>query len=321
MPSVNIEELLKQLELMARIRYFEEEVLARHTAGDIVGSVHLCNGQEAIYVGSVQALNLPVDKVFSTYRGHGWAIACGVPIERLFAELMGRESGINGGRGGSAYFTAPWYGFMGENSIVGAHAPIATGAALAAAFDGSDRVVLCALGEGAMNQGSVHEALNFASIRSAPVIFLVENNGYSELTPTSEMVRIDRLYRRGSGYGISAVRIDGNNPDTMRKTIAAAAEQARAGGGPALVEATTQRIVGHYIGDAQQYRPAGEVDNALADEPIARALEALGACGVLSDELDRLLAQVREDVSNAAVAAASDSPADPSSVMEHLYAI
>jgi len=153
------------------------------------------------------------------------------------------------------------------------------------------------------------------------VIFLVENNGYSELTPISSMVRIDRLYRRGSGYGISAVRVDGNNPDAMRKTIAAAAEQARAGGGPALVEATTQRIVGHYIGDAQQYRPAGEIDQALKDEPIARMLEALGAHGVPSHELDRLLGQVREDVSNAAIAAANDALADPSSVLEHLYAV
>ncbi|GAA0897536.1 thiamine pyrophosphate-dependent dehydrogenase E1 component subunit alpha [Pseudonocardia zijingensis] len=313
-------ELADHLRVMHRIRFTEEAITALRAAGDVVGSVHLCNGQEAVYAGAVAALDLSVDAVFPTYRGHGWALACGVAPRAVLAELLGRAGGISGGRGGSAYFTAPDHGMFGENSIVGAGAPIACGAALAAAYDGSGRVALAAFGEGAMNQGAVHEALNLAAARSLPVLFLVENNGYSELTPTDTMVRNDQLFRRAAGYGMPGARVDGNDPVAVADAVGRAAERARAGRGPVLLEAMTQRIVGHYIGDAQQYRPAGELDAALAAEPIRRAEEALRAGGVAEAELDALRAAVRAEIDTAVAEALAEPLADPTTVLEHLYA-
>jgi TPP-dependent pyruvate/acetoin dehydrogenase alpha subunit len=308
------------LRAMARIRFFEERVAELHATRQIVGSVHLCIGQEAIYAGAARALTLPRDKVFATYRGHGWALACGVPMAVLFAELMGRQAGVNGGRGGSAYLTAPAVGFMGENSIVGAGAPIATGAALAAAFDGSGRVVVAAFGEGAMNQGAVHEALNFASITRSPVIFLIENNRYSELTPTADMVRVDRLYKRASAYGIKGVCIDGNDPVAVQKTVAHAVTQARAGDGPMVIEAMTQRLTGHYIGDAQLYRPAGELDLARSADPLERLRADMAEAGCSHADISALLAGVRQEVAQAADEADLAPASDPATVLEDLYA-
>lgn len=312
--------LLAALETMHRIRITEETITELRSRGDIVGSVHLCNGQEAIYAGAVRALDLARDAVFPTYRGHGWAISCGVPAEAVIAELLGRSTGISGGRGGSAYFTAPEYGMYGENSIVGAGAPIACGAALAGRFDGSGRVALAAFGEGAMNQGAVHEAMNFAAAMRLPVIFLVENNTYSELTPTASVVRSDQFYRRANAYGMAGERIDGNDPDAVYRAVAAAVEQCRSGAGPVLIEAMTQRLVGHYIGDAQQYRPAGEVEAALAVEPVVRAERVARAAGLDADTLERLRLRVATEVEHAAAAALAAPLTDPATVLEHVYA-
>lgn len=312
--------LLDVLEVMHRIRETEETITRLRLSEDIVGSVHLCNGQEAIYAGAVRALELSRDAVFPTYRGHGWAIACGVPPEAVLAELLGRESGISGGRGGSAYFTAPAYGMYGENSIVGAGAPIACGAALAGRFDGSGRVALASFGEGAMNQGAVHEAMNFAAAMTLPVVFLVENNTYSELTPTRDVVRNDQFFRRASAYGMAGVRFDGNDPDAVRDAVADAVERCRNGAGPVLLEAMTQRIVGHYIGDVQHYRPAGELDAAIAAEPIARAERMARAAGVGDAELAALRQRVVDEVDRAAQAALAAPLADPATVEEHVYA-
>jgi pyruvate dehydrogenase E1 component alpha subunit len=312
--------LRRHLSTMWRIRIFEEEVSRLHSEGTIVGSVHLCNGQEAIYVGACAALNLEVDGVFPTYRGHGWTISAGAPLERVFGELLGREYGLNGGRGGSAYHSAPDHGMYGENSIVGAGAPIATGAALASLFDGSNRVALASFGEGAMNQGAVHEAMNFAAAKALPVIFLIENNRYSELTPTKMVVKNDAFYRRGSAYGIPGVRIDGNDVLAVEATIAEAASRARAGSGPVLVEATTERLVGHYIGDAQVYREAGELERAQSKEPIVNAASRLAEAGVPDAELHQLENEARAAVSRALSEALGWPLADPASVLEHLYA-
>ncbi len=312
--------LLFLYEQMCTIRCFEERVLQLRVAGDVVGSVHLCNGQEAIAVGTCAVLDLPRDLVFPTYRGHGWTLACGVPPEPLFAELLGRATGLNGGRGGSAYCSAPDHGMYGENSIVGAGAAIATGAALAAAFDGSGRVTVAVFGDGAMNQGSVHEAMNFASVRRAPVVFLVENNRYSELTPIKAMVRLESLYRRASAYGMSGVRVDGNDVAAVMATMRAVVEKARSGEGPVLVEAMTERLVGHYIGDAELYREPGELDRARENEPLRRSRRQLEATGVSTSEIDALEERVRSSVLEASLRALAAPLADPSTVEEHLYA-
>lgn len=314
------EELARHLATMLRIRFFEEEIRRLRAEGAVVGSVHLCNGQEAIYVGACAALDLPRDVVFPTYRGHGWAIACGASLDAMFGELLGRTSGLNGGRGGSAYLSDPEHGMYGENSIVGGGVPIATGAALASTFDGSGRVAVAAFGDGAVNQGSVHEAMNFASIRRLPVLFLIENNRYSELTPTAAMLASDRLFKRSSAYGIPGVRIDGNDVVAVRDTVAEAARRARAGEGPVVIEAMTERIVGHYIGDAETYREPGEMDRLLEQEPVVRLSRALEAAGMSTGELDALREQTRAEVAAASARALEVPLADPTTVMEHLYA-
>jgi len=304
---------------MLRIRLFEERVRELRLAGDITGSVHLCIGQEAGPVGACSVL-AGQDALFATYRGHGWAIARGVPLEPLFAELLGRESGVCGGRGGSAYFTAPQYGFHGENSIVGAGAPIAVGAALAGRYDGSDRVAVTVFGDGAMNQGSVHEAMNFAAAFSLPVVFVCENNTWSELTPIAEMVGEPELWKRAAGYGMRGLRIDGNDPAEVRRHVGDAVASTRGGAGPVLLELMTERLVGHYIGDVEQYRRPGEVEEAKTREPLVRIRQALLDAGAGADELADLESRVVREVDAAATNALAAPVADVTTVRDHVYA-
>jgi pyruvate dehydrogenase E1 component alpha subunit len=237
----------------------------------------------------------------------------------MFAELLGRATGVNGGRGGSAYLSAPEWGFFGENSIVGGGAPHAVGAALAGRCDGTDRLAMAVFGDGAMNQGAVHEAMNFAAMASLPVLFLCENNRYSELTPIRDMVRNERLTDRATALGIPAVRIDGNDPGEVRHTVADLAEAAHEGGGPAFIELITQRLVGHYVGDVQQYRDREELEADKRNEPIARAVRELTEAGLPAADISGLEASVRDEVEHAAAAALADPVSDVSAVREHVY--
>ena len=312
------EQLVADLRAMWRIRMFEEKATALSGSGDIRGSVHLCTGQEAGPVGACDALAAG-DALFATYRGHGWAIARGTPLRPMFAELLGRATGVNGGRGGSAHLSAPDYGFFGENSIVGGGAAHAVGAALAGRYDGTDRLAIVVFGDGAMNQGAVHEAMNFAAMAALPALFLCENNQWSELTPTREMVRNTRLTDRATALGIPAVRIDGNDPAVIRETVADLAEAAREGGGPAFIELMTQRLAGHYIGDVQQYRSRDDLDEAQRNEPIGRAVRELTEDGVPEADLSAVEASVRDEIEQAAAAALADPAADTDRVREHVY--
>lgn len=313
------QQLERHLAMMWRIRLLEERVRELRLNDEIAGSVHLYIGQEAIAAGACAALR-PGDPVFATYRGHGWALARGVPAGPLLAELMGRETGVNGGRGGSAYFTAPRWDFYGENSIVGGGGPIAAGAALAARREGAGRVVICAFGDGALNQGALHEALNFAAVYALPVVYVCENNKYSELTPIADMVRVPELWRRAEAYGMPGQRVDGNDPLAVTDAVAAAVQRGRQGLGPSLIEAMTERLVGHYIGDAEQYRPAGEVDAAAGREPIKRAARELTALGVRADVLEAAEREARAEIDQATEQARSAPLADTSGVREHVYA-
>jgi TPP-dependent pyruvate/acetoin dehydrogenase alpha subunit len=316
MSGPDVAQQLADLRAMWLIRAFEEKVRELRLADQIVGSVHLCIGQEAGPVGTCTELR-PTDALFATYRGHGWALARGVPVEAMFAELLGRATGLNGGRGGSAYFTAPEYGFHGENSIVGAGAPIAVGAALAGRIQGDDRVSVVVFGDGAMNQGSVHEAMNMAAAFRLPVLFVCENNGYSELTPIAAMVGEPELWRRAAAYGFAGHRVDGNDPAAVRAAVADAAGRARGGQGPTLLELMTQRLVGHYIGDAEQYRPPGEVEQARRTEPIVRLSAAID---VPATGLDEIRTQAYAEIAAAADSALAAPLAEASTAREHLYA-
>lgn len=311
--------LLADLHQMWRIRLLEEKIRELRASNDIVGSVHLSIGQEAGPVGACSVLG-PDDALFATYRGHNWAVARGVPVEGILAELLGRATGVNAGRGGSAYFSDFAHGFHGENSIVGAGAPLAVGAALAGKHDGTNRIALTVFGDGAMNQGAVHEAMNFAAAFDLPVLFICENNGWSELTPIDEMVRNSVLAERARAYGMLGERIDGNDPAVVRERVADAIEAAREGGGPALLELMTQRLVGHYIGDPEQYRRPGELEAAAEVEPIAAAKRRLAAGGTSAAEIERAEKGARDEIEAAATAALNAPLADVSTVKEHLYA-
>lgn len=315
----DIQKALAGLSMMYQIRFLEEKITELRKQQIIQGSVHLCIGQESIYTGALQALT-DKDQVFSTYRGHGWALACGVPASAIFAELLGRETGVNKGRGGSAYFTAADWGFYGENSIVGAGAPIACGAALTNKLRKNGAVALTAFGDGAMNQGAIHEAMNFAAYLDLPVIFVCENNVYSELTPIADMTRNDHLYERAQAYGIPGVRIDGNNLEEVRTTVQQFAQAAREGSGPALIEMMTHRLVGHYYGDMQSYRPKGELTEVKKHEPILRLRQQLVAHGIETAQLDALEAQAAQLIADQAAIALEAPLADTHSVLEHLYA-
>lgn len=312
------QELLDAYTAMLRIRVVEETVLAMRLAGTIVGSVHLEMGQEAIPIGVV-GVRAPGDAVFATYRGHGWALACGLSVQSLLAELAARSGGPNDGRGGSAYLSDPEHGFFGENSIVGGGVPIAVGAALAGRFDGSGRAAITVFGDGATNQGSVHESMNLASAMRLPVLFVCENNGLSELTRINDMVGQPELYRRAAGYGMAGLRVDGNDPFAVREAAAAALERARGGGGPTFLEVMTHRITGHYIGDMEQYRLPGELDAALADEPLARIRRQFADAGLDEAAIAAIEAPVRDEVAQARTTVEALPLVDTSNVREHLY--
>ncbi|WP_203432706.1 thiamine pyrophosphate-dependent dehydrogenase E1 component subunit alpha [Jiangella asiatica] len=311
--------MLRDLRDVWRIRLLEEKVRDLRLGGDIVGSVHLCIGQEAGPVGACSVLE-PADALFATYRGHGWALARGVPAAAILAELLGRATGVNGGRGGSAHFTAPEYGFHGENSIVGAGAPLALGAALAGRFDGTGRVALCVFGDGAMNQGAVHESMNFAAAFDLPVVFVCENNEYSELTPIRDMVRNDVLADRARAYGMLGERIDGNDPAVVRDRVGDAVQSAREGGGPVLLELMTARLVGHYIGDAEQYRQPGELERLAENEPVTRLQAALRAAAVPESDIAAAHDDAAHEIEAAAREAAAAPLADAEAVRRHVHA-
>lgn len=270
---------------IAFIRAFEAKVLElSYTSPPVVaGSTHLCAGQEAVPLGAIAALRED-DQIVSTYRGHGWALACGLDPEAVMAEICHRATGLNGGRAGSAYFMAPGTRFIGENSIVGAGTTIACGIALANLSAGNGRVVAVSIGDGAMNQGAVHEAMAFAAAKTLPVIFVIENNGWSELTATSEMFRIDRLAQRATAYGIPGATISGIDPMAVRDSFALAADRCRNGEGPVLIECRAPRLWGHYNRDVEHYRSKEDRQKAEAQDPLIVFGQRLIASGFLSEE-------------------------------------
>jgi 2-oxoisovalerate dehydrogenase E1 component len=307
------------LRRMTTIRRFEERSLELASEGLIQGSIHLCLGQEAIPVGALAALE-PRDRVLCTYRGHGWALAAGVPLEPLLAELCQRADGLNGGRGGSPHLFAPEWGLLGENSIVGAGVPVGAGVALAAQVRGEERVVLTSIGDGAMNQGSVHEGLVFAAARRLPLIVLVENNGWAEMTPSGSLLRIEQLVERAAAYGIEGQRIDGSDPLAVQEAVTVAAATARGGEGPVLLEVSTLRLGGHYNRDIEHYRP--KADRRAAEEGDALTLlrTSLLEAGELSAaELEELEREAAAAVDAVTVAVRAMPEPEPATAREHLY--
>ena len=304
--------------LMLTIRRFEERCTALSLEGVFPGSVHTCDGQEAIPVGVRSALS-DQDRLLPTYRGHGWAIAAGVPLLGLLAEIAHREGGINGGRAGSPYLTAPDYGLLGENSIVGAGVPIGAGVALAAKLQGTGRIAVVSIGDGAMSQGSVHEGMAFAAAFDLPMIIVVEDNGWSELTETSSLLRIPDFTVRAAGYGISAMRVDGTDPFAVRDATLQAIDQIRMGRGPVLLDCQVARLRGHYNRDIEHYRPAEDKARAAEQDPLVLLGRRLIDGGTPQAQLDAIEAEVVELIDGLTAEVLQMAPPDPSGAFGHVY--
>jgi pyruvate dehydrogenase E1 component alpha subunit len=298
--------------IMVRIRFFEEKVQELFMAGLIQGSTHLCQGQEAVSVGAISAMR-PGDVQTNTYRGHGEALALGMPPETAFAELMGRATGGSGGVGGSMHLIDFSRGNIGANAIVGAGLPIAVGAAVGFQIQGRANVALTFFGDGATNIGTFHEALNMAAVWRAPVIFIIVNNLYAEYTPLRATTPIDDLAQRAEPYGIPGVIVDGQDVGAVYAATLAAAERARRGDGPTLLEMKTYRYRGHSRSDPAKYRPAGELEAWKARDPIDILGLALDAERLLPSEEQ---AVIREEIQVDLDAAADRAAAAPYLTLE-----
>jgi TPP-dependent pyruvate/acetoin dehydrogenase alpha subunit len=299
-----------QLELlgtMLRIRRFEELVQSLFLKGEVHGTTHLYSGQEAVAVGVSSVLG-EHDRVAGTYRGHGHALALGVGIQELLDEMLGRATGVNGGRAGSMNVTSMRHGFMGSYGIVGASIAAAAGAALAIRRHGG--VAVAYFGDGATNQAYFFETLNFAHVLRLPAIFVCENNVYMEYTRTSE-VSGGSILGRAESLGVPAEAVDGMQVWDVREAAGRAAARARAGEGPTLIEARTYRFVGHSRSDPARYRPEGELDAWRERDPLLLSRRRLEQEGIPPRELDALEAEVAAELAAAEAAGLAAPWPDP----------
>src|SRR5579862_3291691 len=249
----------------------------------VKGTSHLSLGQEAVATGFAAAMRQG-DLSFCTYRGHAHTLARGVPIAKVLGELMQRDVGLMRGKGGSMHLTSTDHGVMGSYAIIGAHLPIACGAAWRAQYKGQKDVTVCFFGDGTTNIGAFHEALNFAAVWKLPVIFVCENNLYMEYTPIADVTAVKSpAGDRAAAYGLPRIVIDGNDADVVYRTMSAAFEKARAGEGPSLIEFLTYRHSGHSRADPAKYRPDGELEKWKERDPIKIYRERLKQFGVSED--------------------------------------
>lgn len=285
--SAQTDRLLEMYRRMRRIRRFEERASDLYKATEIPGFLHLSIGQEASAVGACWPLG-PRDGITSTHRGHGHVLAKGLDSASMMAELMGKEAGTCHGRGGSMHIADPGLGIYGANGIVGAGLPIAAGVATAAKLRAAGDVVVAFFGDGAVAQGMFHEAVNLAAVWDLPVVFLCENNHYSEFSPEAEQHRAP-LSARAAGYGIEYQHVDGNDVLAVAHTMTGIVARLRAGAGPVLLEAETYRWHGHYEGDPERYRPAEEVAAAKERDPLLVARRQLDAAAAdaVDEEIDK----------------------------------
>jgi acetoin:2,6-dichlorophenolindophenol oxidoreductase subunit alpha len=292
------------LRTMLEIRLFEDKVQELFMQGRIQGTTHLCQGQEAVSVGAVGALE-ERDYLTITYRGHGHALARGMPMEAAFGELMGLTSGCCSGVGGSMHLTDFSRNLIGAFAIIGPSFSVAVGAAMSAKLRGSDAVAMAFCGDGATNIGTFHEALNMASVWKAPAVFVIENNLYGEYSPLRDTTPLDDLADRAKAHAMPGVVVDGQDVALVREAASAAIDRARAGGGPTLIEAKTYRFRGHSRTDPAKYRAEGELEQWKLRDPIDLLGTQLTAEGVLSDDAQRAL----RDELQLAVDAAADHAA------------
>ncbi|MFJ4936036.1 thiamine pyrophosphate-dependent dehydrogenase E1 component subunit alpha [Streptomyces pseudovenezuelae] len=313
-------ELLALYEQMALIRRTEKAAHDLFLQGLVKGTTHLAAGHEAIAVGASAALR-DDDYVFATYRGHHHALARGATPEECLAELMSRATGLCGAKGGSMHLTKAATNMLGSYAIVGAHLPMAVGAAWSAKLRGTGQLAVAFFGDGATNIGAFHEALNLAAVWKLPVLFVCENNLYMEYTPIADVTAVPRpAADRAPAYGIPGEVVDGNDVVSVRETVARLARRARAGEGPALLEAETYRHFGHSRTDPATYRPAEEVERWLKHDPLDIARGRLVEAGVPEETVTAADDRARTVVQQAVEAARNAPSPDPREAFTDVWA-
>jgi acetoin:2,6-dichlorophenolindophenol oxidoreductase subunit alpha len=316
----DVEQKIAMYKSQFALRQFETRAYDLFLENYVKGTSHLSIGQEAIAAGVAAAMR-PTDWTFATYRGHAHTLARGVPMTPVFAELMGRTNGLMAGKGGSMHLTSVEHGVMGSYAIIGAHLPIACGAAWSAQYRGTDQVAVAFFGDGSVNIGAFHEALNFAAIWKLPVIFFCENNLWMEYTRTSDVTAVvNPAADRAVAYGLESIIIDGNDADEVYEVTSQAIARARAGEGPSMIEAKTYRHGGHSRADPGNYRPDEEIAEWMAKDPIPRYRLRLLEAGVSESDLLEVEAQVNADVDDATEAAKAGGVPGEDLLMKDVWA-
>ncbi len=313
--------LLDAYRRMRSIREFEETMRREVQAGTVPGFVHLYCGEEAIAVGACMHLS-DTDYIGSTHRGHGHCIAKGCDFEGLLLEIYCKQGGLCNGKGGSMHMADLNKGMLGANAIVGGAPPIAIGAALSAQVLGNRGVALAFIGDGASNQGTVFESMNMASCHKLPMIFMYENNGYAEFSGVKWHMGSADITRRAGGFGMPAVKVDGTDFFAVYDAMGEAVARARNGEGPSSIEAVAMRWYGHFEGDMQKYRKAGEVDELrrTSDPLVKFEARATAEFGIDAEELREIDEEIRELIEEAlAIAKAAPKPG-PEALHTDVYA-
>ncbi|MEV5101893.1 thiamine pyrophosphate-dependent dehydrogenase E1 component subunit alpha [Streptomyces massasporeus] len=312
--------LLDRYERMNVIRRTEKAAHDLFLQGLVKGTTHLAAGQEAIAVGASAALR-PDDYVFATYRGHHHALARGATPEECLAELMSRATGLCGAKGGSMHLTKAATGMLGSYAIVGSHLPMAVGAAWSARLRGTEQLAVAFFGDGATNIGAFHESLNLAAVWRLPVLFVCENNLYMEYTPIADVTAVPRpAADRAPAHGIPGEVVDGNDVVAVEEAVGRLARRARAGDGPAVLEAETYRHFGHSRADPAAYRPAEEVERWLKHDPLDLARGHLAELGVGEETVAEADERARAVVERAVEAAKAAPPPDPREALTDVWA-
>jgi len=319
-PSITKDQLLDWYTQMALIRRVEELASKAYMQRKILGFCHLYIGQEAVAVGATAALH-DEDWIVTAYRDHGNAIARGITPREVMAELFGKATGICQGVGGSMHMGSAKHNFMGGYGIVGAHVPLAAGAAFAAKYRGEDRVALAMFGDGAAQQGAFYESLELAQLWKLPAIFLCENNYYAMGTSLERQSFLQDMSRRGDGVGMTRWQFDGFDVCEVYENIIKAAHHARSGQGPVILEAVTYRYRGHSMSDPAKYRADGELEEKKSKDCLKNAIERLkGEFGVSDTELDAIKAEIKASAQDAYDFAEQSPVPDESKLYDYTYA-
>ncbi len=318
--DISLDERLAMYEMQQELRQFEKRAYDLFMENLVKGTSHLSLGMEAVATGFGRVLR-EGDYSFATYRGHAHTLARGAPMGPVMAELLGRENGILGGKGGSMHLTSVEHGMMGSYAIIGAHLCIANGAAWSSQMRGTDAVTVVFFGDGTTNIGAFHEAVNFAAVWDLPILFVCENNLYMEYTPIDLTTAVEHpAADRAAAYGLERIVVDGNDADDVYEMARRVVAKARSGGGPSLVEAVTYRHGGHSRADPAKYRPVDEVEAWLDRDPIPMYHQRLLRLGVPEGDLARISQDVARRVDEATEFAKSGAPPGEDVLMTDVWA-